>query len=128
MLPVPLAALPRGTPRDRVWLALCFALAGEPDSARVMLESSLSSSDEGYVDPSSVWPTFAALGDHDEAFSWMERAIEAQSYVVVLAGVTPLADPLRDDPRYQVLLDRIGLGHLKARFDSLAAAPPIGGL
>jgi hypothetical protein len=56
----------------------------------------------------------------------MERGIEAQSYFTIFSGVSAFADPLRGDPRYQAILDRIGLGHLKARFDSLAAAGPSG--
>jgi hypothetical protein len=57
----------------------------------------------------------------------MERGIEVESYHTRYFGVSPFADLLRDDPRYQAILDRIGLGHLKARFDSLAAARPWGG-
>jgi hypothetical protein len=82
----------------------------------------VSRSADEYSDPDRVWPVYATLGEIDQAIVWMERAIEDQSSAARYIGVNPLADPLRDDPRYRALLDRIGLGHLKERFDSLAAA------
>jgi hypothetical protein len=83
----------------------------------------VSRSGDQYLEPERVWPGYAALGDTEEAFSWLERSIEDESPLTAYLGATPLADPLWEDPRYQALLNRIGLGHLKARFDSLAAAP-----
>jgi serine/threonine-protein kinase len=108
-------------------LALFLSLRGEADSARVVLDRVVSSLGEADRDPIGVWPTYAVLGDKDEAIHSMERRIEELSPSARFIGVDPLADPLRDDPRYQALLDRIGLGHLKARFDSLAAERPSGG-
>jgi serine/threonine-protein kinase len=105
-------------------LALKLSLAGEADSARVMIERVVTSLGEVDRDPVGVWPTYAILGEKDEAFRWMERTIQVLSPSARHIGVDPLADPLRDDPRYQAILDRIGLGHLKSRFDSLAAADP----
>jgi hypothetical protein len=102
--------------------ALIFGLMGMADSARVYLDEALSRSSDEYLDPGLVWPTYAALGEFDEAFGWLEQCLEVGAYATMFVGVTPLADPLRDDPRYQALLDRIGLGHLKERFDSLAAS------
>jgi tetratricopeptide (TPR) repeat protein len=107
--------------------ALLLSLRGEADSARVVIDRVMSGSEEGNRDPVRVWPTYAILGEKDEAFHWMERTIQELSPSARFIGVDPLVDPLRDDPRYQALLDRIGLGHLKARFDSLAAARPFGG-
>jgi hypothetical protein len=92
-----------------------------------VLDRVVSSVREGVGDPVGVWPVYAVLGEKDEAIHWMEQAIQELSPSARFIGVDPLADPLRDDPRYQALLDRIGLGHLKARFDSLAAARPFGG-
>jgi serine/threonine-protein kinase len=110
------------TPADRAHRAVIRGLMGKADSARFDLEHAVAGSVEEYVDPSWLWQAYAALGEKDEAFRWMERSIEVQSYHTMFLGVTPLADPLRDDPRYKAILDRIGLGHLKARFDSLAAS------
>jgi TolB-like protein/Tfp pilus assembly protein PilF len=73
------------------------------------------------VDPASLGVLYALLGDPDSAFPWLELAVERGSWSAVYLGVGPWIDPLRDDPRYQAILDRIGLGHLKARFDSIAA-------
>jgi serine/threonine-protein kinase len=102
--------------------AVVRSLMGEADGARIALEHAVVGSFEEYVDPGFVWPVYAALGEKDEAFRWMERSVEFQSYTTMFLGVTPLADPLRDDPRYQAILDRVGMGHLKERFDSLAAS------
>jgi hypothetical protein len=54
--------------------------------------------------------------------------VEEGSWSTVYVGVTPRVDLLRDDPWYKAILDRISLGHLKERFDSLAAARPWGGV
>jgi TolB-like protein len=116
------------TPNRWATGAVFQSLMGETDGTRLALERAVVGSVEEYVDPGFLWPAYAALGEKDEAFRWMERSIEVQSYSTMFLGVTPLADPLRDDPRYQALLDRIGLGHLKARFDSLAAADPRRGM
>jgi serine/threonine-protein kinase len=102
--------------------AVLLGLTGEIDRANGEIREALAGYGDQYFDPRLTWMAYAALGEKDEAFRWMERCIEVQSYHTAFLGVTPFADPLRDDPRYQALLDRIGLGHLKARFDSLAAS------
>ena len=108
------------------------ALAGDVDAAKGILQDLEALhlerlSEGGYVDPSVFWPAYAALGELDSAFAWLQEGVKAGSWATVYLGVSPWADPLRNDPRYQTALDQIGLGHLKARFDSLAAAPPYGG-
>ncbi len=51
---------------------------------------------------------YAALGDADAAFEWLEKAYERRSMNLTLIRVNPLLDPLRSDPRFQDLLRRIG--------------------
>ena len=50
-----------------------------------------------------------ALGDHDEAFAWLERAFEERDRMMVSLRVHPRLDPLREDPRFTDLLRRMGL-------------------
>jgi serine/threonine-protein kinase len=115
------------SPEAHAWRAVALSLLGEADRAKSEIEEAVSDWGDQYFEPLQVWQVYAALGERDEAFYWAERGIEVESYNARFLGVTPFADLLRDDPRYQVILDRIGLGHLKARFDSLAAARPWGG-
>jgi serine/threonine-protein kinase len=123
----PRAGQEPSTRGGRAGLARYLALLGEADSAKVLIDQAVSGPSDEYLPPEPVWETYAVLGDIDEAFRWMERTIEVQAWGAGSLGITPLADPLRDDPRYQAILDRIGLGHLKSRFDSLAAADARGG-
>jgi TolB-like protein/Tfp pilus assembly protein PilF len=102
--------------------AVVLSLVGEADRAKEQIEGALSRWEGEFFDPRPLWQAYAALGEKDGAFFWMERSVEVHSTHIAFLGVTPFADGLRDDPRYQALLDRIGLGHLKERFDSLAAA------
>jgi hypothetical protein len=53
---------------------------------------------------------YAGLGDLDRAFSYLERAIEEHNDQVCFMGVDHRFDELRSDPRFDVLLARIGLG------------------
>ncbi|HEY2356137.1 MAG TPA: hypothetical protein VGH86_01700 [Phenylobacterium sp.] len=49
----------------------------------------------------------AALGDEDEALTWLERAVEASSFGFL--GVDPLFRALVEHPRFKALEKRLGL-------------------
>ena len=48
-----------------------------------------------------------AVGEKDEALNWLERAFEEEGGIFSLRD--PLWDPLRGDPRFQSLWNRVGL-------------------
>jgi hypothetical protein len=47
-------------------------------------------------------------GETDEAFKWLERAIDLRDPGRFTAKVSPLLKPLHADPRWQPLLKKIG--------------------
>jgi serine/threonine-protein kinase len=49
------------------------------------------------------------LGQPAEALTWLERAYEERSGVIVYLKVDPHFDPLHGEPRYQALLKKVGL-------------------
>jgi len=51
----------------------------------------------------------AELGDKDQAFAWLEKSLRERDSLLVFLRTDPTLDPLRDDPRYQDLVGRIGL-------------------
>ena len=57
---------------------------------------------------SAAWG-FAALGDNDAAFRWLDKAIEVGDYQVIFLAIDPRFDPIRADPRFIDRLHRIGL-------------------
>jgi eukaryotic-like serine/threonine-protein kinase len=62
-----------------------------------------------YVDPTFIAYGYAALGDKDQAFYWLERAYSEKAGALAGVKVSKLMDPLRSDPRYIDLLKRMGL-------------------
>ena len=52
---------------------------------------------------------FAQLGDKDQAFTWLEKALEKRSVMMMYLKVLPNLDPLRSDPRFNDLIRRVGL-------------------
>ena len=51
----------------------------------------------------------ASLGDIDEAFRWLDIAVEEKATGLIFLRVHPRIDALRGDPRYDALLKRVGL-------------------
>lgn len=52
---------------------------------------------------------YLSVRDYDQALTWLERAADERSNDIVGLKVNPSADPLRSNPRYQRLLERVGL-------------------
>jgi hypothetical protein len=51
-----------------------------------------------------------ACGRINEAFEFFEKAYEERDGLLPLLTCWPAFDPARDDPRFDILLKRIGLG------------------
>jgi len=51
----------------------------------------------------------AGLNDKDEAFRWLNRAVDDRCDYVVYLRREPGLDNLRSDPRFREALQRIGL-------------------
>ena len=86
-----------------------FALLGDTETAREILSSSEErwASGEGFRMSSYFWGYFH-VGDLDQAFVWLMRAIEDRE-VGFLAALrrSPILDPIRDDPRFLAAMDRL---------------------
>jgi hypothetical protein len=54
---------------------------------------------------------FTQLGETDQAFEWLDKAYQEHSFWLPFLKVHPHLDPLRADPRFDVLLARVGLAH-----------------
>jgi hypothetical protein len=52
---------------------------------------------------------YAALGDYDAAFAWLDSAVQSRGAGLIFLGAEPMYDGLRNDPRYPVIASRVGL-------------------
>ena len=59
--------------------------------------------------PFQMAVVYVGLGDKDRAFEWLQRAADARAWELPMLKADPFFDPLRSDPRFAPLLDRLGL-------------------
>jgi hypothetical protein len=55
---------------------------------------------------------YAALGDKEAAFEWLDRALGQHSNSCLLLAIDPAFEDFRSDPRFQEATRKIGLSHL----------------
>ena len=109
----------------RLGLAFVYAAMGRREEAKRLLE------EVGREHPdfsSAVAAGYARLGMADEAFEWLDRALQERDGGVLELRAGPLLRPLRKDPRYVPLLRRIGLSDEQvAALDLSIEVPAVGG-
>jgi hypothetical protein len=49
------------------------------------------------------------LGEKDQAFEYLNKAVEEHEWAVIMLNVEPTLDSLRSDPRFAELVRRVGL-------------------
>lgn len=95
----------------RPLLAMCLSRQGDHEAARAALNERVKAS--AAADPDiAYWlaSAFALEGESDEAFMWLERAIGLGREDRSWFEMDPDWTLLRDDPRFQELMDRIEAG------------------
>jgi eukaryotic-like serine/threonine-protein kinase len=88
-------------------LGYAYAAAGRRLEAQKVLDQLNEISKQEYVPAVYRAPIYAALGEKDKAFEWLEKAYEERSIGDIQA--VPVYDPLRSDPRFADLLRRMNL-------------------
>ena len=91
------------------WLGLALGQAGEAAEARAILERLHAIAAQHYVPPTNFAWIHLALGETDDAFTWMERAVDNGDLMIIPIKTYPFLDPLRDDPRFLTLLRKMNL-------------------
>lgn len=110
-----IAVLERGVamsqdPLSRVYLACARLRIGDAETALALLNDLLARSTREHVMPRCFVLLHAALGELDRAFEWLDHAYEAHDPGLSLLRVMPLYAPLRCDPRFERMLQRLEPG------------------
>jgi TolB-like protein/Tfp pilus assembly protein PilF len=87
-------------------LGCAYAASGKKKEARAVLNSLKQKSQFSYVSPYLIASIYSALGEKDAAFRWLETAYDRRDGISYMLA-DPMMDPLRSDPRFQNLVQRL---------------------
>jgi serine/threonine-protein kinase len=90
-------------------LAYTLAKSGKRREAHVELNRLLELSTERFVPPYLIALVYNGLGERDQALVWLERGFQQRDPKMVFLMVEPKWANLRSEPRFQDLLQRVGL-------------------
>jgi tetratricopeptide (TPR) repeat protein len=84
-------------------------LSGDAGDGTKILERVIDENRDGKINSYSVASVYAALGDKDKTIDWLNRGYDQRVFQMFFLRVDPIFDSVRDDPRFQALMRRIGL-------------------
>lgn len=90
-------------------LAYVLGRAGDTAEASRLLSEQLASGRDQLVDPYQRVLAYLGAEDYDQAFEWLDRALEHRSRDLVLLGVSPIVDPVRGSARFEDFMKRASL-------------------
>jgi DNA-binding winged helix-turn-helix (wHTH) protein/TolB-like protein/Flp pilus assembly protein TadD len=98
-----------GSPLMKGTLGVGYAVAGDRAAAKGTLEELETLRAESYASALDIATIHVALGDHERAFRWLDQAAADRAFHLIYLKVWPELDPLRPDPRFKALVQRLGL-------------------
>jgi serine/threonine-protein kinase len=90
-------------------LAHALGTAGEAAQARAILAELHERAPRSYVGAYDFAIVHLGLGERDEAFRWLDKAVDERSSWLAYLAHDPRIDPLHGDTRFARLLERVGL-------------------
>src|SRR5687767_12557685 len=88
--------------------AECYAADGQVEIAREKIAALEQMSAERYISPYLLSLAYCYLGDKENAINQLIKAAEIKEAWLNWMGVEPAFDPIRDDPRFQEVLETTG--------------------
>lgn len=107
------ARLRNASPENAAAARKIFASAGIKGVWRDRLNQLLERAKKEYVSPADIALFYARLNEKDEAFAWLDKAMEERSILFNYLVADARFDNIRSDPRFPELLKRVGLQPLK---------------
>ena len=89
-------------------LARALALSGDRQGAERLIDELKSRARDQYISSYNIALIYAALGDREQTFDYLEKAYDEESIDLLLAKVDPRLDPFRGEADFQKLLVKIG--------------------
>jgi tetratricopeptide (TPR) repeat protein len=90
-------------------LGVAYAHAGDRPSAMRMITEMRKPTASKYVPFYYIADIYAALGDKEAAFEWLDRALDQHSNSCLLLAIDPAFQGFRSDPRFRQATQKIGL-------------------
>ena len=84
-----------------------FALSGDTASARRILAELTARALDSYVPSTCFARVHSGLGEVERALDWLEKGCEQRELPMAMLKVHPVYDPLRDEPRFQEVVERM---------------------
>ncbi|HEX9422215.1 MAG TPA: tetratricopeptide repeat protein [Pyrinomonadaceae bacterium] len=90
-------------------LGHAYTMSQKKREANQILRQLNELSKQRYVSPYDVAAIYVALGKNEQAFQFLEKAYQEHSFHLVYLNVSPQFKSIRSDPRFQELVQRLGL-------------------
>jgi eukaryotic-like serine/threonine-protein kinase len=103
-----------GSPLMRAALAHSLGTAGRTTEAGEMLDDLTGLATKKYVAPYFFAGIYIGMGENERAIECLEKCYEEHSHWLIYLHLDPSMDALREHPRFQNLLQRVGLPPLTA--------------
>jgi serine/threonine protein kinase/Flp pilus assembly protein TadD len=97
-----------GSSQPMAFEGYALAKSGKRAEAKRVLEELLTQSTERYVASYNIALLYNGLNERDKTLAWLERAYQERNPRMTFLKVEPKWNNLRDDPRFQDLLRRVG--------------------
>jgi TolB-like protein/Flp pilus assembly protein TadD len=85
-----------------------LAVSGDRTGAQKVLEHLTAMARKRYVPATYFAGIYTGLGDLNNAFLWLQKAVEQRNDRLIYLEVDPISDPLRADPRFASLMREVG--------------------
>lgn len=102
-------ALAGRTPLVALLMATAYAQSDRRDEALSALDELKKLWERRYFSPFRMALIYAALGDANTTFAWLEQGYLMRDARLIFLKIDPGLDPVRDDARYFDLMRRVGL-------------------
>jgi Flp pilus assembly protein TadD len=97
------------SPASLALLGYAYGLSGRKTEAEAVLRELEGLNKQNAVLPHSFVRVYIGLNDKKAAMKWMEESFKQRQAALIVLGIEPSYDFLRDEPRFQKMLEELKL-------------------